>query len=215
MLNAFGVAVHLVEMMDRILPLEDAGTVAVLDTSLRQARRRHHHGHEGGRPGDLRGRCPGHPRGPRGRTHDGRSRPGAGGGRPHAEHRRPRPRAGGHRASSAGSSPSGTGTGPRSPSVYAIGDVVNTPMLAHVASKEGEIAAEHIAGRPGPASTCSRSRAPSTASPRWRASDSPRKRRRKRLRRGDQSIPAGRVRQDDALILTDRAAAGLSGASAG
>lgn len=30
--------------------------------------------------------------------------------------------------------------------VYAIGDVVKTPLLAHVASKEGEIAAEHIAG---------------------------------------------------------------------
>jgi 6-phosphogluconolactonase len=38
-----------------------------------------------------------------------------------------------------------------------------------------------------------------------------------RLRRGDPSIPAGRVRQDNALILTDRAAAGLTGpgASAG
>jgi dihydrolipoamide dehydrogenase len=33
------------------------------------------------------------------------------------------------------------------PGVYAIGDVVATPMLAHVASKEGEIAAEHMAGR--------------------------------------------------------------------
>lgn len=31
--------------------------------------------------------------------------------------------------------------------VYAIGDVVSTPLLAHVASKEGEIAVEHIAGR--------------------------------------------------------------------
>ncbi len=31
--------------------------------------------------------------------------------------------------------------------VYAIGDVVKTPLLAHVASKEGEIAVEHIAGR--------------------------------------------------------------------
>lgn len=30
--------------------------------------------------------------------------------------------------------------------VYAIGDVVGTPPLAHVASKEGEIVAEHIAG---------------------------------------------------------------------
>jgi dihydrolipoamide dehydrogenase len=29
--------------------------------------------------------------------------------------------------------------------VYAIGDIVKTPLLAHVASKEGEIAAEHIA----------------------------------------------------------------------
>ncbi len=31
--------------------------------------------------------------------------------------------------------------------VYAIGDVVRSPLLAHVASKEGEIAVEHIAGR--------------------------------------------------------------------
>ncbi len=31
--------------------------------------------------------------------------------------------------------------------VYAIGDVVNTPLLAHVASKEGEMVVEHIAGR--------------------------------------------------------------------
>ena len=34
--------------------------------------------------------------------------------------------------------------------IHAIGDVVATPLLAHVASKEGEIAAEHIAGlQPG------------------------------------------------------------------
>lgn len=31
--------------------------------------------------------------------------------------------------------------------VFAIGDVVTTPLLAHVASKEGEIAVEYIAGR--------------------------------------------------------------------
>lgn len=30
--------------------------------------------------------------------------------------------------------------------VYAVGDVINTPLLAHLASKEGEIAVEHIAG---------------------------------------------------------------------
>ncbi len=33
------------------------------------------------------------------------------------------------------------------PNVYAIGDVVPTPWLAHVASKEGCLAAEHIAGK--------------------------------------------------------------------
>jgi len=30
--------------------------------------------------------------------------------------------------------------------IYAIGDVIETPQLAHVASKEGEIAVEHMAG---------------------------------------------------------------------
>jgi dihydrolipoamide dehydrogenase len=34
------------------------------------------------------------------------------------------------------------------PHVYAIGDVVNTPWLAHVASAEGILAVEHMAGRP-------------------------------------------------------------------
>ncbi|MDO9516020.1 MAG: dihydrolipoyl dehydrogenase [Syntrophales bacterium] len=33
------------------------------------------------------------------------------------------------------------------PGVYAVGNVVKTPLLAHVASREGEIAVEHIAGR--------------------------------------------------------------------
>ncbi len=32
--------------------------------------------------------------------------------------------------------------------VYAIGDVIKSPLLAHVASKEGEIAVEHMAGHP-------------------------------------------------------------------
>ncbi|MBU5613872.1 dihydrolipoyl dehydrogenase [Geomonas azotofigens] len=34
------------------------------------------------------------------------------------------------------------------PGVYAIGDVIKSPLLAHVASKEGEIAVEHMAGHP-------------------------------------------------------------------
>jgi dihydrolipoamide dehydrogenase len=32
--------------------------------------------------------------------------------------------------------------------IYAIGDITRTPALAHVASKEGEIAVEHMAGHP-------------------------------------------------------------------
>jgi dihydrolipoamide dehydrogenase len=32
------------------------------------------------------------------------------------------------------------------PGIYAIGDVINTPQLAHVASKEGELVAEYICG---------------------------------------------------------------------
>jgi len=35
------------------------------------------------------------------------------------------------------------------PGIYAIGDVIATPMLAHVASKEGEIAVSHMAGQTG------------------------------------------------------------------
>jgi len=34
------------------------------------------------------------------------------------------------------------------PGVYAIGDLIKSPLLAHVASKEGEIAVEHMAGHP-------------------------------------------------------------------
>lgn len=33
------------------------------------------------------------------------------------------------------------------PGIYAVGDVIRSPLLAHVASREGEIAAEHIAGQ--------------------------------------------------------------------
>ncbi|NLJ41713.1 MAG: dihydrolipoyl dehydrogenase [Clostridiales bacterium] len=34
----------------------------------------------------------------------------------------------------------------KTPNIFAIGDIVNSPLLAHVASKEGEIAVEHMAG---------------------------------------------------------------------
>ena len=57
------------------------------------------------------------------------------------------------------------------PHIYAIGDVVNTPWLAHVASAEGILAVEHMAGqsRASRSTTTACPPAP-TASPRWRAS---------------------------------------------
>ncbi len=36
------------------------------------------------------------------------------------------------------------------PGVYAVGDVIGAPGLAHAASREAEIAVDHIAGRPAP-----------------------------------------------------------------
>jgi dihydrolipoamide dehydrogenase len=36
------------------------------------------------------------------------------------------------------------------PGIYAIGDIIRTPLLAHVASKEGEIVALHLAGQHPP-----------------------------------------------------------------
>jgi dihydrolipoamide dehydrogenase len=35
----------------------------------------------------------------------------------------------------------------KAPNVYAIGDIVNTPWLAHVASAEGILAVDHMAGK--------------------------------------------------------------------
>lgn len=35
------------------------------------------------------------------------------------------------------------------PGIYAIGDIIRSPLLAHVASREGEIAVEHMAGESG------------------------------------------------------------------
>ena len=65
--------------------------------------------------------------------------------------------------------------------IYAIGDVVPTPWLAHVASAEGILAVEHMAGQRarGRSTTTACRRAP-TASRRSAASGSPRPRRRER-----------------------------------
>ena len=50
------------------------------------------------------------------------------------------------RSTSAGSSASTSRCAPTSPHIYAIGDVVGEPMLAHKATHEAKVAAENIAG---------------------------------------------------------------------
>ena len=52
------------------------------------------------------------------------------------------------------------------PGVYAIGDLIDGPMLAHKAEDEGVAVAEILAGKPA-TSTTTPSRASSTPGPRW------------------------------------------------
>ena len=71
-------------------------------------------------------------------------------------------------STSAASSPSTASCAPTSPGIYAIGDVVGGPMLAHKASHEGKVAAEVIAGPRASSSTRARSRRSPTPTPRSR-----------------------------------------------
>ncbi len=92
----------------------------------------------GGPAGHLRGR---------GRVEDRALRRDAGLGRPAAERQAasaPRPRA--SRRTSAASSPSTARCAPTCHHIFAIGDIVGQPMLAHKASHEGKVAAEVASG---------------------------------------------------------------------
>ncbi len=148
-LNAFGVEVHLVEMMDRILPLEDAESVAVLDRAFRKrgieiststkAVSLEKSGQgvkvvlEGGKgvrstvEADkilvVVGRAP---------NSNGIGLEAVG------------------ISTEKGAIPVGDFYQTKVPGIYAIGDVIPAPLLAHVASKEGEIVAERIAGKSPP-----------------------------------------------------------------
>ena len=136
-----GTEVLLFEALDRVLPTEDADISKVAGAPARQAE---HHGPH--RDADRerqshddkvtftygdeqrRGRLPRHRRRPRARRRGARPR----GGRRQA--RRPRPDRGRRRAAHVGRR------------VYAIGDLVPGPALAHKASDEGVIAVEDAAG---------------------------------------------------------------------
>jgi dihydrolipoamide dehydrogenase len=144
-MNAFGVEVHLVEMLEQLLPLEDAEAVEVLARSFKKrgiamytatkatgwsrsgsALKLDLEGKEGGKQLEVDqllvvvGRAP---------NTEGLGLESIG------------------LKTERGFIPVGDYGQTAVAGVYAIGDVVATPMLAHVASKEGEIAAEHMAGR--------------------------------------------------------------------
>ncbi len=145
-MNAFGVEVQLVEMLDQILPLEDAETVAVLADSFIKKGIQIHTGakalalekkagsvvitvaQKDGAKKELeadKALCV------FGRTANteeiGLANIGL--------------------ETEKGCIPVGDYYQTKVKSVFAIGDVLSSPQLAHVASKEGEIAVEYIAGR--------------------------------------------------------------------
>ncbi len=144
--SSFGVEVHLVEMMDRILPLEDAEAVQVLARSFQKRGVQTYTGTKAvsmqkGKTGvsvviedkagakktleaDLILVVVG-----RTSNTDGIGLDKVG------------------IVPEKGFIPVGDFNQTKVPGIYAIGDVVNTPLLAHVAFKEAEMVAEHLAGK--------------------------------------------------------------------
>lgn len=148
--NAFGVEVHMVEMLDRILPLEDDDAAAVLREAFVS---RGIVFHTGSKAGGFRKS----PRGVAVTLEDS-------GGTPSEITADVVLVAVGRQPNSAGLGLEKLGietdqgfirTGAHYETavagVYAIGDCAGQPLLAHLASKQGELVAEHISGRPTPA----------------------------------------------------------------
>lgn len=144
--NSFGVEIHLVEMMDRILPIEDEEVVDVLKRSFRKKKIKTYMGTKAvsmEKSGEKIMVTLEKKDGTQKTVEVDKILSGVG--------RRPN-------SANLGLETLGIKTDRRGfietgdfyetsvPGIYAIGDVINTPMLAHVASKEGETAAEHIAG---------------------------------------------------------------------
>jgi dihydrolipoamide dehydrogenase len=144
--NAFGVEVHLVEMMDRILPLEDAEAVQVL---ARAFQKRGIQMYTATKAVSMKTSVKGvsvvlEERGGAQKTLDadqilvvvGRTCNTDGIGLEKLGI-----------ATEKGFIPVGDYNQTKVPGIFAVGDVVATPLLAHVAFKEAEMVAEHIAGK--------------------------------------------------------------------
>lgn len=144
-LNAFGVAVTLVEMAGHILPTEDFEAARVVDAAFRKAGIAIHTNSRamswkpspegavviiegGGKTTELRAAKILAAFGRKANTENlGLDKLGV-------------------RLDPAGRIETGDHGRTNAPGIYAIGDVTTTPSLAHVASKEGEIVVEHLAG---------------------------------------------------------------------
>jgi len=148
-MNAFGVDVHVVEMLDQVLPLEDPEIARVLERSMRKrgvefsvsTKAVSMTAGEGGTEVTLEGSS-------------GDTRIVAAQKVLVAVGRAPNTEGIGLEAvglaTDKGFIPVGDYYQTSAAGIYAIGDVVASPMLAHVASKEAEIAVEHMAGHPPP-----------------------------------------------------------------
>jgi dihydrolipoamide dehydrogenase len=146
-MNAFGVEVHLVEMMPQLLPLEDAEVVAILTRELQKRGIKIATSTKAAGMTDkgalievaLEGQAKSTVAAEKvlvavGRTPntEGLGLEGAG------------------VVLEKGFVKVGDYYQTTAPGIYAVGDIVPTPLLAHVASKEAEIAVEHMAGHPCP-----------------------------------------------------------------
>jgi dihydrolipoamide dehydrogenase len=149
--NAFGAEVHLVEMLDNILPLEDTEVTKVLARSFKKRGMKIYTGTKalGQKPGkdgllevELEGK-----KGKK-KTIEAEAILVAIGRAPNSENL-------GLEAlgikTDRGYIEVGDYYRTSMPSIFAIGDVIVNPWLAHVASKAGEIVVEHIAGHATPA----------------------------------------------------------------
>jgi dihydrolipoamide dehydrogenase len=143
-MNAFGVEVHLVEMLPRILPLEDAETVAVLARQLQKQGIRIAVATKATGMADKGDSIEVALEGEDRVTVTVEKILVAVGRAPNTENL-------GLEAAGVALERGFVKVGDFCESsvrgIYAAGDVVSTPLLAHVASKEGEIAVEHMAGR--------------------------------------------------------------------
>ncbi|MDD3932196.1 MAG: FAD-dependent oxidoreductase, partial [Eubacteriales bacterium] len=145
-MNAFGVEVHLVEMLDRILPLEDDEVVSILSKSFKKRGIKTYTATKASGYREENGLLQVELAARDGRTENvsvdkilvsaGRL-----------------PNTGNLGLAEAGVQLDEAGFVKVNdyyqtdvPGIYAVGDIVRTPLLAHVASKEGEIAVEHMAG---------------------------------------------------------------------